>query len=190
MDATGRSRLLLVGRSVFCCAFLCFLCQGCASQSTDVVYTKSIDPNIENGYVTEVATISIDPLWILRLPESALVERSGEGKIEVRQRKELNVVGHPPDKISIKTVRTRMGAVARLDSGVLEIDTFGTYQLDGAGGANIAITCIVPEKTVIERSESKGMKRTDAEKLDKAKLSEGHNTIEQATNWIILQNSK
>jgi hypothetical protein len=178
-------------RNALWCSLLCALAAGCAFKPSGVVYTDSIDPNIENGYVTENSSIAIRPDWTLRLPPNALVKFGGKpGIIEIRQRKELSIAGHPPELISINEMRHRMGVAARLQEHVLEIDSFGSYEIDGAGGARIQLTCTVPEGTSIERSESKGIERKAAAALAQARIGGGNDQIESNGRWTVVEDTE
>lgn len=161
-------------------------CVGCRS---DVVYTRSIDPMITNGYVTDEVRMAVVPQDTLRVPAGTVVERSeGNDQVVIKQRKELAIFDHPAERDSIDDVRYKMGTIACRDGQTLELDTYGAYKIDGVGGRSISLTCIVPTEMNVEFYEQ--TKRRKADGLSPSALDRGLNIVEDNETWVILQNHK
>lgn len=171
-------------------AYILFLgittCVGCR---TDVVYTRSIDPMITNGYVTDEVRMAVVPQDTLRVPAGTVVERGeGNDQVIIKQRKELAIFAHPPERDSIDDVRYEMGTIACRKGDTLELDTYGAFKIDGVGRRSITLTCIVPREMNVEFYEQ--TKRRKADGLSPSVLDGGLNIVEDNETWVILQSHK
>jgi hypothetical protein len=109
---------------------------------------------VENGRAYDKATIEIDASKGLVVPGDAKVAAAGaEGRVEVFLEKRLSYAGHPPDRMSIRDERRKMGLATRAEGGKLVVATCGEWDSDIEGGARMRVLLRVPPGLPVEHRQ-------------------------------------
>jgi hypothetical protein len=97
------------------------------------------------------ATLDLGELKRIAIPEGAEVVQGDDGwTIRVFIKKTLDFAGHPPEPMSIRTGRTKMGCATKVEGKTLVIATFGEWA-SKEGGARIKLLLVVPKVVEVER---------------------------------------
>jgi hypothetical protein len=126
---------------ILACAVLAMV--GC--DSSQVVSSSQSSKKVENGTVYDVATIDWQGVAKVVLPRNASVRKTpGTQSIQLFMAKELGFYGHPPEPITLRTVRAYMGCAIKRDSQALLVATFGEWSTI-EGGSTLCLVAVVPD---------------------------------------------
>jgi hypothetical protein len=125
------------------CAVLAMV--GCDQDSSQVVSSSQWSEKVENGTVYDVATIDGHGVANVFLPSNASVQRTpGAQSIQLFMAKELSFYGHPPEPITLRTVRAYMGCAIKRESQALLVATYGEWS-SIEGGSSLRLLAVVPD---------------------------------------------
>jgi hypothetical protein len=130
---------------------------GCSPQrDPSVVLDSEHAPSrlVENGIAYDRAIVSAGSAKTVVLPDTAVVRRTTEtGSVRLFTAKRLGFGGHPPEQISIRDARKRMGCAVRTEGDSLVVATFGEWDSGIEGGARMKLVAVVPEGLAVEQRE-------------------------------------
>ena len=152
---------------------------GCVSND-GIIYTDTIDSNIANGIVHEVAELQLSTGHTLVVPEDAtVVNDAARTNPTVMVTKELAVFGHPSERVSIKEMRHTLGVAQKATNDSLSLATFGEYAIEGHGGAQVALKILLPENVKWKRAPNlSGPNNATGPRNESDSLNEG---------WVKIQ---
>jgi hypothetical protein len=131
-----------------------------ADGDKSIVLGKQFGESVENGSAYDKATLDLGEVKRIAIPEGAEVVQGDDGrKIRVFLKKTLDFAGHPPEPMSIRTGRTKMGCATKVEGQTLVIATFGEWT-SKEGGARIKLLLVVPKGVEVERR--KGLAGSDS----------------------------
>ncbi len=119
-----------------------------------IVFSEwTVSPKVENGTAYDKASIYLGPAKKLIVPANATVRQDGEaGVVELLLGKTLSFGGHPPEPVSVRTVRAKMGCAVRLEGHALLVATYGvSNEVRTEGGAWMKVVVVVPEGFPVEQ---------------------------------------
>jgi hypothetical protein len=105
---------------------------------------------VENGVAYDKATLEPGDHEAVVVPKEAKVETGGQG-IEIYMAKRLSYAGHPREFMSIREERKKMGCASRTETKKLVIGTFGEWDSNIEGGAEMMLLIRVPATVRVER---------------------------------------
>jgi hypothetical protein len=121
-----------------------------AATDQSVVLSERFEEQVENGSAYDKATVDLGTLKRLAIPEGVEIVRGDEGaEVQVFMKKTLDFKGHPPEPMSIRTGRKKMGCTTKPEGKVLVLATFGEWR-SKEGGARIKLLLIVPKGVEVE----------------------------------------
>jgi hypothetical protein len=122
-----------------------------ADGDKSLVFGKQFGESVENGSAYDKATLDLGKLKRIAIPEGAEVVQGDDGwTIRVFIKKTLDFAGHPPEPMSIRTGRTKMGCATKVEGKTLVMATFGEWT-SKEGGARIKLLLVVPKGVEVER---------------------------------------
>jgi hypothetical protein len=115
-----------------------------ADGDKSVVLGKPLGESVENGSAHDKATLDLGELERIAIPEGAEVIQDDDGwNLHVFIKKTLDFAGHPPEPMSIRTGRTKMGCATKVEGKTLVIATFAEWT-SKERGARIKALGILP----------------------------------------------
>jgi hypothetical protein len=112
---------------------------------------KQASDKVENGRAYDRALIIVEGQTGVVVPSDARIEQgAAHGRIEVYLEKSLDYWGHPHRFMSIREERKAMGCASRSDAHQLAIATWGEWNDDLEGGAQMKVLIRVPPGLRIE----------------------------------------
>jgi hypothetical protein len=131
-----------------------------ADGDKSIVLGNQFGESVENGSAYDKAILQLGELKRIAIPEGAEVVQGDDGrKIRVFIKKTLDFAGHPPEPMSIRTGRTKMGCATKVEGKTLVMATFGEWT-SKEGGARIKLLVVVPKGVKVERR--KGLAGSDS----------------------------
>lgn len=127
-------------------------CQAKSPEEASIVLStvKAPNPEVENGWAYDRATLDLGNHKGVVVPDDARVERAGEaGRIEVFMEKSLNYGGHPPDPMSIRIQRKKMGCVHKIERDKVVVATYGEWNSNIEGGTSMKVLIRVPDGLLV-----------------------------------------
>jgi hypothetical protein len=99
-----------------------------ADGDKSVVLGKPLGESVENGSAHDKATLDLGELERIAIAERAEVIQDNDGwNLHVFINKALDFAGHPPEPMSIRTGRTKMGCATKVEGKTLVIATFAEW---------------------------------------------------------------
>ena len=114
------------------------------------------------GSVYQHATLAVGQHQALRVPANALVaEGAKAGTIEVYVAKTLGFAGHPPETMSVESVRRNLGLATTDDGTTFVLASYGEFDTRIEGAATMQLFVRVPKAFPVHVSD--GLSGDDSE---------------------------
>jgi hypothetical protein len=122
-----------------------------ADRSVVLSARKAPSTKVENGAAFDSAVLDLAGRTRLVVPDNAEVLRGAAGgTTRVYLKKTLGFGGHPPEPMSIRTVRKYMGCATKAEGEALVLGTFGEWK-SKEGGSRIKLVVVVPAGVEVEK---------------------------------------
>lgn len=155
----------------------------------------SADNKVENGFVFDRATVNLDGITQVIIPEDAkVIQQDNVKEMQIFTIKEMCYFGHPPEEIRLHHVRKYLGCATQRNSGILKLATFGEWD-SIEGRVSIRILLILPAGMEIikatDHSGSKSICNSDKDQFITSKhgKEEGwwYGVTKPSSDWSVVK---
>jgi hypothetical protein len=112
----------------------------------------TVNPKVKNGSAFDCAALEISGFTTLVVPDDAVVEKGSSGNVvQIKMRKKLHFVGHPPNPVNPEVARRNMGCAWKEQGDVVSLGTYGEWDSHIEGGASVHLTILVPPTMTVKQ---------------------------------------